>query len=231
VSRVTSILEAAAAAPNGVNLASLAVLLEAPKSSVHGLLQGLVATGYLQESPGGYTLGPAVAMLTSADNPSVLISARRSLEIIERACHESATLCTLVGDSVVYVDKVESSQLIRYSAPLRVRRPIYPTSAGKCFLAHLPEARKTRILRQLFTDPEDIARVRAELDDVVANGYSVNRGETVPDVYAVASPVLLAGRPVACLQAAGPASRVADHIADIAEVVKAEAVRLSRSKG
>ena len=47
VTRVTTILEAAAAHPEGVKLTALSALLDAPKSSVHGLVSGLLATGYL----------------------------------------------------------------------------------------------------------------------------------------------------------------------------------------
>jgi DNA-binding IclR family transcriptional regulator len=49
---VTTILEAAAAHPEGVKLTALSVLLDAPKSSVHGLVNGLLATGYLLDRDG-----------------------------------------------------------------------------------------------------------------------------------------------------------------------------------
>lgn len=228
VTRVTTILESAAAATNGVSLADLAGLLSAPKSSVHYLVKGLVAGGYLHESESGrYEIGPAVAMLTAAGT-SLPAGTRRALEAIQRGCNESATLCTLVGHDVVYVDHVESTQMIRYSAPLRVRRPIYPTSAGKCFLAHMPAATRTTLLREHVRSARDLKRAEAELRDVATNGYSTNRGETVPDVYAVASPIIVGQTVRACLQVAGPASRMSDHMDDIAELVVGQAQRLSR---
>ena len=71
---------------------------------------------------------------------------------------------------------------------------------------------------------------QAELDEVTRNGYSTNRGETVPDVYAVAAPVLAGDTVLACLQVAGPASRMADRMGDIAELVIGQARRLSRRR-
>jgi DNA-binding IclR family transcriptional regulator len=229
VSRVTTILETAAASAAGASLGELASLLNAPKSSVHYLVKGLLATGYLQETADGrYEIGPAVAMLSSSGTSPVLASAHRSLETIQRACNESATLCTLVGNNVVYVDIVESTQLIRYSAPLRVRRPIYPTSAGKCFLAFMPEAKRSKYLDEHVQGAANIARVKAELRDVAQNGYSMNRGETVPDVFAVASPIIIGDAVMACLQVAGPSGRMADRMADLVALVLGEARRLSR---
>jgi DNA-binding IclR family transcriptional regulator len=228
VTRVTTILEAAASCPTGASLGELATLLAAPKSSVHYLVKGLLATGYLQETPEGrYEIGPAVAMLNSSGASPVLASAHRSLETIQRACNESATLCTLVGGNVVYVDHVDSTQMIRYSAPLRVRRPIYPTSAGKCFLAFMPEAKRSKYLREVV-EGANLAEAEAELRDVARDGYAMNRGETIPDVFAVASPVIIGDAVAACLQVAGPEGRMAGRMGDLAELVLSEARRLSR---
>jgi DNA-binding IclR family transcriptional regulator len=117
--------------------------------------------------------------------------------------------------------------MIRYSAPLRVRRPLYPTSAGKCFLAQMTPTRRERHVTALVSGPEAVARVLAELDQIARNGYSMNRGETVPDVYAVASPILINQRVAACLQVAGPSSRMAPRMDELAQLVKTEAQRLS----
>jgi DNA-binding IclR family transcriptional regulator len=227
VTRVTTILEAAAAHPEGVKLTALSALLDAPKSSVHGLVNGLLATGYLQDRDGGYVLGPAVALLPQPSKPSVLANARRSLETLEAQCSETATLSLLVGGSVVYVDIVESKQSIRYSAPLRVRRPLYPTSSGKCFLAHMPRGQRDSYLAETISDPAVLQKVHAELEAVRREGVAYNRGETVPDVFAVASPVLVRGRVVACLSVAGPRQRMETVIDSLAEMVRTESQRLA----
>jgi DNA-binding IclR family transcriptional regulator len=227
VTRVTTILEAAAAHPEGVKLAALSALLDAPKSSVHGLVGGLLATGYLSDRDGGYVLGPAVSLLPQPSKPSVLAHAHRSLEALQAQCHETATLSLLVGGSVVYIDIVESSQSIRYSAPLRVRRPLYPTSSGKCFLAHLPGAQRDSYLTETIRDPAALDKVHAELDSVRRDAVAYNRGETVPDVFAVASPVLVRGRAVACLSVAGPRQRMQPVIDSLAEMVRTESQRLA----
>jgi DNA-binding IclR family transcriptional regulator len=227
VSRVTSILEVVARSNGGCKLAALTAGLDAPKSSVHGLAKGLVATGYLEETDAGYRLGPAIDFLLRPGEPSLLESAREALVRLQEACDESAMLCTLVAESVVYADLVESVQPIRYVAPLRTRRPLFPTSAGKCFLAYFPDWKRDAYLKNHIPAAQADA-VRAELVEVKERGYALNRGETVPDVFAVASPVILKTRPAACLAVAGPRMRMEDKLSDVAAqlLVEVDKVRL-----
>jgi DNA-binding IclR family transcriptional regulator len=65
VDRVTHILEQIVYKP-GMTFAELARALDAPKSSVHGFLGGLLAKGWLYEADRRYYLGPAVYGLTMA---------------------------------------------------------------------------------------------------------------------------------------------------------------------
>lgn len=228
-SRVTTILETAAQTEGGVRLAALANALGAPKSSVHGLVKGLVATGYLFERDGLYSLGPAIDVLLGPARPDILIAAHHSLEELQKAYDESAMLCMLVGASVVYVDLVESTQMIRYSAPLNQRRPLYPTSAGKCFLAHFSPRRQETYLREQVPQERHSAVVE-ELAEVRQNAFAINKGETVPDVYAVASPIIVAGRVIACLAIAGPHVRMSDKLERAAEGLRQETARLAQGR-
>ncbi|MFH8983645.1 IclR family transcriptional regulator [Streptomyces varsoviensis] len=226
VTRVTTILETAAAS-DGVRLAALCAVLDAPKSSVHGLVQGLVATGYLTERRGGYVLGPAAGALLAAVRPALADLARPAMERLRREFDETVMLGEPVGDSIVYVRVLESSQVIRYSAPLRTRRPLYPTSTGKVVLAHRDTARRNAYLRAHVPDEGRRARVREELTAVAAEGVAFNRGETLPDVSATAAGVFAGGRLVACLAVAGPTPRTAARLDTIADAVRAAAAELS----
>lgn len=223
VSRVVKILELAAASVEPVRLAEVAKVLDAPKTSAHGLVKGLVATGYLRESGRGYLLGPAVSTLLGAVESPVGEVARPVLEKLREAFDETVILSVQVGSSVVYLDMVESTQFIRYAAPMRQRRPIYPTSTGKCFLAHLPEARREAILAEFLQDPDQLAEVRAELELVRAEGVAYNRGETVPDVTAAASLVPVPGGNPVAVAVIGPTTRVEPRLPEIATAVRAAA--------
>lgn len=218
VSRVTAILEMVAGVGQGVRLNDLAGMLEAPKSSVHGLVRGLVATGYLVEGDGVYLLGPAVEALIKPSRSVLAEAARPAMKHVERTFGETVALCSLVGQSVVYVELVESAQPIRYSAPLWERRPLYPTSAGKCFLAHFSEESLTSYLETFETHRREA--IRQELADVRRDGVAYNVGETVQNVAAVASPILVRGLPAACINIAGPMDRFSGRLTEAAAVLR-----------
>jgi DNA-binding IclR family transcriptional regulator len=223
VNRVTTILEAVGASPQGERLSTLADRLHAPKSSVFGLVKGLVATGYLVEERGVYVLGPAIRALLNPEPPQLLDVARPLLEGLVGQFDETVMLATQVGDSIVYVATVESSQLIKYAAPLRVRRPLYPTSTGKCLLAYSSPRRREQYLKNVIDSTDVRERVSAELDEVRQRGVAFNRGETVPDVAAVAAPVIVGHKAIAAVAIAGPTARMLDKLDPAADAVRAVA--------
>lgn len=231
VNRVTTILELVAADPHGARLATLATALDAPRSSVHGLVQGLLAVGYLRESGGAYEVGPAVNALLTPGRPALPALARPGMRRLRARFDETVMLAVAVGDSVVYLDSIESSQLIRYSAPRRQRRPMYPTSTGKCLLAHAPQHRRESYLRRHIADEQRRADIHRELDEARVASVAFNRGETLPDVSAVAGIVLRAGKPAAALAIAGPTTRMDAKLDDAAVAVLDVARELSRELG
>lgn len=222
VSRVTTILELAADR-SGVRLAELAAALEAPRSSVHGLVKGLVATGYLREQHGTYRIGPAINALLGAAAPTIAETAGPAMQELHHRFDETVMLAALVGDSVVYTETIESTQPLRYSAPLRTRRPLHPTSSGKCFLAFGTESFRENHLAAHVPDEAERERLRAQLAEVAATGVAINRGETLLDQSGVGAPVFESGAVAATLAVAGPTTRLAEALGELAEATKAAA--------
>jgi DNA-binding IclR family transcriptional regulator len=231
VSRVMTILEWVAAAPTGVRLAELAAALDAPRSSVHGLVKGLVATGYLREEDGAYVLGPAVGALLVAAPPTVDLTARPAMEKLHRQFDETVMLAAPVGDYVVYTDAIESTRLIRYSAPLHTRRPLYPTSAGKCILAFAPARMRENYLTAHVLEPDRRELVRRELTQVAVTGIAANRGETEPDDSGVASPILIGDQVAAVICVSGPTARIVDRLNEIGVATREVANEISERMG
>ncbi|MDA3629236.1 IclR family transcriptional regulator [Saccharopolyspora oryzae] len=227
VSRVTTILELAAAHRSGVRLAELATALDAPRSSVHGLVKGLVATGYLREEGGAYRIGPAINSLLAAAPPSIAEAARPAMERLHRQFDETIMLATLVGDSVVYTDTIESTDPIRFIAPLQTRRPLHPTSSGKCILAFGTERFREGYLTTHLPDPVQQDKIRRQLEEVAQAGVAINSGETLPDRSGVGAPIFDKGKVTAAIAVAGPINRLADKIPEIAEATKAAAHEVS----
>ncbi|MBM7365400.1 IclR family transcriptional regulator [Gordonia hydrophobica] len=228
VSRVMTILELVIAnEPSGLRLADLPEMLDAPKSSIHGLARGLVATGYLREHQGRYFQGPAVAMLAFSGQ-EVPAAFHHALEELVEISKETAILATLAGDTVINIDIIEPQQMIRATPPLHVRRPLWPNSYGKVFLAHMSEQRRNSYLRRKHADETEQEQIRAELETIRTSGFAVNKGEADADLYGVACPIVTGGSDVTlAIGVAGPASRIADRIDEIALSVQRVAQELS----
>lgn len=227
VSRVMAILELAASEPGGVRLADLATRMDAPKSSLHGLVRGLAATGYLREAEGRYVLGPAVLMLARSGQ-DVGATYRDTLAQLSAEWGETAMLATLAGDTVINIESVEPDQHIRATPQLHVRRPIWPSSSGKVFLAHMEEPRRARILQRIGKTADDRARITAVLDEVRDRGYGTSEGDVHPDLYAVASPIWTGSAEVnLAITVSGPTFRMEGRLDEIAASVRATAQRLS----
>lgn len=226
VTRIATILEYAARNPDGIRLADTAAELDSPRSSAHGLLQGLVSVGYLvQRSDASYVLGGGLSAILNRDRKlSWADVAHDVLEDLAGITGETALLGQRFGGSVVYLDQVQSQQRIRYAADLRVRRPLYPTSMGKVLLAEMtPASAAAAVSQSLGTGLDDPATkaALAELDDVRTSGVAFNLDETVDGVSAVASGVKSpSGGIAAAIGVVGPSERVRPRLDELADLVR-----------
>jgi DNA-binding IclR family transcriptional regulator len=229
VTRVMAIIEhVVASEPTGIRLGDLSNVIEAPKSSVHGLAKGLIATGYLREENGRYLTGPAISGLLAVGPAQVASAYRHTLEQLSEYWGETAILATLVGESMVYLDVVEPNTVIRASPPKNKRIPLWPRSNGKVFLAHMEPRRIESFLRRQYTNPEDRDQVLAELATIRDTGIAVNLGGDSGHELGIASPITFANVPVStAIAVAGPIARMQDKLDDVANSLRSAAEALS----
>ncbi len=219
VERIFTVLDHLAAERGGDSLAGIARVAGAPKSSMVGLLAGMVDGQYLaRDEHGRYTLGPrmlSLAMRVSAAT-DVTALARPVLERLVEQTGETALVGRLAPDAelAAYVAKVESANPIRYTVPLGERRELHCTAIGKLLLAFMEPARRERYLaRPLkgFT-PQTITsvrRLRAELEGIARGAVSYTESERVEGASAMAAPVFgPTGDFVLGVVLAGPAERM-----------------------
>lgn len=232
IDRVAAIMELAAAEPErGITLAAAVHELDAPKSSLHGLISGLVSVGYLAERDGRYTLGPGLSVLIGAPSSHVVLStALPELERLQRDTGETVLLGERVGHAVVYTKQLESKHPIRYAAPMHVRRPMLTTSMGKLFLAELDDRQVRRIARTQQTDDAvDIDALLADLALVRERGYAVNYLVMEAGITALAAGIRdRSGSLIAAIAVRGPSFRMKqDQVEEAAVLLTAAADRVS----
>jgi len=206
VDRLASILEHVAHQPRGLSLSDLAKMLEAPKTSLHALVNGLVATGYLVEQGRRYFLGPGPFVLTLMVSP---LAARRirhaDLVALHAQIGQNILIGIQVGDTLVYIDQAGDGPMMEFLAYSHRRRPLLTTATGKVILAGLPTAEMQGILAEAGREtPAAVERFLEELPAIRRSKLAFNRGNTLPDLFAVATGLYDAdGRFVAAICANG----------------------------
>ena len=229
VSRVMSIIELVVASERaGVRLGDLSAALGAPKSTLHGLAKGLVATGYLREEDNRYFTGPAISSLLAVGPVSLPATYHHTLEHLAAQWGETAILATLIGDSIVNLDVVEPDTLIRASPARNKRLPLWPRSSGKIFLAFMEPRRADAYLRRHYPDRGESDGIRAELQTIRERHIAINIGGRGGDELGVASPIIHGSAPVTtALALAGPVTRMQEKLDDITDSVRHAARSLS----
>ncbi|MGH7308137.1 MAG: IclR family transcriptional regulator [Candidatus Rokuibacteriota bacterium] len=241
--RVVDILELVAATTDGLALRDVSARLEAPKSSLLPLLRALTARGYLAQGRAGeYRLGASALDLgaTTPGRRGLVEVAQPVVAGLMRRTGETVFLSTLSSDrsGIVYVDKVESEQVIRYAAGVGDRRPLHATSSGKVILAFLSAEEREDIVRSLplarHTDRTVTSRsaLRASLDEIRRAGVCVTIDELVPGASGIAAPVFdRYGRVAGACAIGGPTERVRPRLQALATEVKGAARTLSERLG
>jgi DNA-binding IclR family transcriptional regulator len=221
IDRVAAILEAAARSRQGLTLSELARAVDSPVSSAQDLVNGLVATGYLDETDRRYTLGPAPYVLNLiVDRPVVSVVPHADLVRLHEQTGLTAVLAVAVGTDVYYIDHSSADTRFAYLAENRVRRSLLRTSSGWVLLAH-------RDRRDLWSHlqgapPEDQQRVDDFLDElprILETGVCATvKSSDAGDGVAIA--VREEGRVVAAVTLVGTREEIDPQRAHLADVLR-----------
>lgn len=245
VTRVIRILEALCASPAPMSLADLSRALATPKSSLAALLRGLAEEDFVVPLEGAYRLGPGAFGLGSA-----LAEARRRLQSsdlirggMRRLAERSGETVLFAvrdrdGDSMTYVDMIESRNSVRFAVSIGDRRPLYCTAGGRMLLAADSDETRQRYLRRL-KPVQRTARTetaKARLAEAITAAAEAGVAQTVDQasegVTGTASLIREAtGSVIGALIVAAPSSRLEDRREALARLVREEAAAISRSLG
>lgn len=246
IERAVAVLEFLARRERPVLLHEISAAIGAPKSTALNILRTL-ATRRLVNVDGvtrAYTLGPWLGDIASRvrASPEIRAIARPHLERLARDTGEGAFLSVLEGDSVVYIEKAESPQDIRYSARLGARRPLHSTAAGKAALATFPADFVDRYVAaglapHTSATVTDADQLRRELALIRRRGYAESHGEYTAGVFGIAAPVVgAADELVAIVTVGGPLFRARGRqrglraaLLDAARQISLEYVRATRA--
>ena len=246
VDKALDILESFTGADTELGVSELSRRLGINATSVYKILSTLKKRGYVrQENPKGkYRLGIRVFELGCVfqEQSSLIRTARPFLEKLGLSCGETVNLAILSPDmtEILYVDKIESKEVLKTDIRLGTRLPAHCTALGKAIVAFLPPEKYAEVfpagkpLQRLtefsIPDPE---RLSSLLESVRKNGYAVDNEEFKHGVRCVAAPVKgRKGMVTAAVSITGPASRLtSDRIEGLSCQIKETAKLLSKALG
>lgn len=218
VDRVAAIMELVARSGTGMTLTEVAKALDAPISSTQGLLNGLVAVGYLDERARIYTLGTAPYLLNViAGRPPVTSVSREQLIALHDETGLTATLSTDVGDDLFYVDYVSSDPHYAYLAENRLRRSLLRTSSGWLLLADREQRDVWAYLNSRpAEDSESIDRFLNALGELRDTGVCTAPGVAVDGGDGVSVALRERGRTIAAVSVIGSREEIWPRRRDLA---------------
>ena len=230
--RTLEIFEAFAEAKKPLSLSEIARMIDSPVSSCHGLLRALQKSGYVYAldvrrryypTRRLFEVGSAIAM-----HDPIVERLASVLEKVREETGETILLGQRQHRQIIYLQVLESPQMIRYAAPVGAIRPLPSTAIGKAFLGEMTDEELARFLAELdhpqvtettITNPEHLL---ADIRRSRKRGYFVTRGENIPDVMAIARTCVMDGELLA-VAVAGPMHRLEPRLGSIGEVLIATA--------
>lgn len=213
-----------------LGLSELARKLDMPASTCFNLVRTFEKRGYLYEAGQRRALYPTKRMLFLAQeiarHDPVGTRVVQRLGELRDQCGETVVLASRTRSRVTYLEVLEPSHRIRYSAKIGETRPIQLNSMGKALMSLLPVPEREALAAELAFDKatdrtlDTKEAYLADIERSIPRGWFLNDGESVVDVIAVAVPLVIHDSALA-VTVAGPRYRMAGRVEQCAEQVKA----------
>jgi len=219
IDRMMHLIDTLVRHPSPANLKQLALETGLHPSTAHRILAVMVENRLVDRiEPGTYRLG--IRLLELGNLVRMRLNVRQEalphMQRLHDDIRETVNLSVRQGDEVVYVERVSGSGLMmRVVQAVGTRAPLHATSVGKVFLAddgpdaanaYAQRAGLTRLTDHTLTDP---AVLGAELEQVRALGYAIDREEAEKGVSCIAAGIRDdEGNLVAGLSVSAPSDRL-----------------------
>lgn len=194
--RLFSLLERIAGRDQLVTLQGLVEETGLPKPTVHRMLQQLEAGGLLMRQADGRHYGTGVRLRRLAEN--LLLNATHHgarhaiLSRLVDELGESCNITALSGSEIVYLDRVETLEPLRFYLRPGSRVPVHCSATGKMILSQFTPAQRRRLLGaaplRSYTPQTitDLDTLESEFTRVRRDGFALDEEEFLPGLVCVA---------------------------------------------
>ncbi len=214
--RVDCIIGAFDRADGALSLHELTERTGLPKSTVHRMVDQLVAIGWIEREVSGYRIGMRLFEIGGLASRRSRLSdlAAPHLHALSVASGLAVQMAILDGSDVVYLERIP---MPGFRLPTRQggRQPAYCTALGKAMLAFDDAAAAGVLARPL---PERTSRtlteardLEIELERIAETGLAFDHQESYEGLACVAAPLRSSGRAIAAVSVTGPVARIDLH--------------------
>jgi len=201
-----------------LTVTAAANLLGLNRASAHRFITTLRDLGYVRKNQHG-NYEASFRMLELGMKQANKFEIRRLAKPVMRDLaaefDETVNLGILNQNQVVYLDKVDSRELLRMDSGVGTACQASATALGKAMVAFLPEEELeayfdgltfTALTPNTITSPEQLRR---DLEKIRKRGYAIDNEELALDLYCIAAPIYdFNGYPPYSLSVSGPSRRI-----------------------
>ncbi|MGO2236326.1 MAG: IclR family transcriptional regulator [Marinomonas sp.] len=161
-----------------------------PKSTVHRILQGLLASRYIRDVRGiGLVLGTKVIQLgikAQKDMPLKEL-ARPYLRELSEITKDTVHLGIKDEDEIFYLDKFSGKRAVQLRSQVGDRLPLASTGVGKSLMIDMPKMEWVRLFKD--QTPNQVDEMLARMNEYSEKDYSFDLEDNDELVRCVAVPI------------------------------------------
>ncbi|WP_035747626.1 IclR family transcriptional regulator [Arthrobacter sp. CAL618] len=205
-----------------IRLTDASNYLGVASSTAHRLLGMLLYRGFVRQNPATRTYEPGQALSSIAfairRQVDIRTLVRPILEQLFDKTGETVHFAKLQGDSIHFIDAIESSRAVRVGSRQGTTLPANCTATGKAMLSRLTDEQ----LRKLYphekipglTPGSITSRVQLEraLDDIRHTGYATSQEESEDGVTSVAVAIISPSGAYYGINVSVPAHRMSNQL-------------------
>ncbi|MEE4240629.1 MAG: IclR family transcriptional regulator [Desulfopila sp.] len=230
-------------AEKGILSASqVAVHLKTNRAGAHRFISTLRDLGYVDKTPDGkfcLSFKTLELGMKKIDGFEIRHFAGPYMQEIALAFKETVNLGHWDRGTVVHLDKINSTEILRMDLGLGAKAPAYCTGLGKAILAFLPEVELDLYLESVVFEQftphtiTSVERLLDEIDKTRVRGFAIDDEELSLGLRCIAAPVFdYTGRPVYAMSVSAPTQRMSsERMQIIKEKLLSVCQRLSRQTG
>lgn len=201
-----------------VSVTEISRELDMPVQSVHRILSSLSEHGFVSQNNRSkkYKLGLSIMKYGFLMWDSLMFRsiARPFMEELCRQTKETVYLAARENTEGVYIDSMDSPQILKISEPIGLRLPLFIGASNRVILAYMPQNAREAILRDVdwasipSLKPMSRAYIENDLEQIRSRGYAITSGEATDGTTGIGAPIFsYENTVIGSLNCAGPSIR------------------------